>query len=281
LARSTADPDLVRRISERPWFHTIDLGDGLVTNGHPPSTIIARAFPEVGGKSVLDIGAWDGKYSFEAERAGASRVVALDHYVWRLDGPARQAYYDQCEAEGLLPDPDMVDRGFLVDSLPGKTGFDMAHEYLDSKVEAVVDDFTTIDLAQLGKYDVVLYFGVLYHMVDPINSLKRVRQVTNEVAVIETAAVHVPGYEGASLTGFFAGDELHSDYGNWFAPSPSALIGMCRAAGFRRAELKASDQDLTSRPMAQAKARLRRPGSRPAPGTGVPINNRIVVHAWV
>lgn len=275
----TAAPELVRRIKEREWFHTIDLGDGLVTRGHAPSAIISQAFPDVGGKSVLDIGAWDGKYSFEAERAGASRVVALDHYVWRLDALARQAYYEKCESEGVLPDPDMVDRGFLVDSLPGKEGFDLAHEYLDSKVEAVVDDFTTMDLEKLGTFDVVLYFGVLYHMVDPINSLKRVRRVTDELAVIETAAVLVPGYEQASLAGFFAGNELHADYGNWFAPNSPALIGMCRAAGFRRAELKAS-MDIAPGSLPQPKRWWRRSAPAP-PWTGHPINYRIVVHAWV
>lgn len=232
--------DLITKIQQREWFHTIDLGDGLVTRGHPPSEIIARSLPDVKGKSVLDIGAWDGKYSFEAEAAGASRVVALDHYVWRLDPPARQAYYDKCEAEGILPDPDMVDRGFLMDgALPGKEGFDLAHRYLDSKVEAVVADFMDMDLDELGRFDVVFYFGVLYHMVDPVGALKRVRKVTAGTAVIETAGVVVPGYEDSSITSFYAGNELHADYGNWFAPNAVALSGMCRAAGFRRVEIKA------------------------------------------
>lgn len=145
------------------------------------------ALPDVRGRPVLDIGAWDGKYSFEAERAGASRVVVLDHYVWRLDAAGRQAYYDRCEAEGRLPDPHEIDRGFLVEEgYPGKGGFDLLHEYLGSKVHAVVDDFMTMDLGTHGDFDVVSYFGVRYHMVDPIGALRRVRQVTARVAVAST-----------------------------------------------------------------------------------------------
>jgi tRNA (mo5U34)-methyltransferase len=265
------DADLVRRIQERRWFHTIDLGGGLVTNGDSPSSeIIARSLPDVHGKSVLDIGAWDGKYSFEAEAAGASRVVALDHYVWRLDPVARQAYYDKCEAEGMLPDPEQIDSGFLVDDgLPGKAGFDMAHEYLASHVEAVVDDFTTMDLDRIGQFDVVFYFGVLYHMVDPIGALKRVRRVTKDVAVIETAGTYVPGYPDSNLVEFFAGDELHSDYGNWFAPSEAALRGMCRAAGFRKVESMAR----TEVPQTP-RFTIRHQDHRP-------FNCRLVAHAYV
>lgn len=266
------DPALARRIRAHPWwFHTVDLGDGLVTDGAPTSPVLSApgAIPDVKGHSVLDIGAWDGKYSFEAERAGASRVVALDHYVWRLDPGRRQAYYDQCEAEGRLPDPQQIDRGFFVDDgYPGKGGFDLLHEYLDSKVDDVVDDFTTMDLDTLGRFDVVFYFGVLYHMVDPIGALRRVRQVTEEVAVIETAITVVPGHEERSLVEFYAGNELDTDYGNWFAPSEVALHGMCRAAGFARVTTMAT---VTAPPAPRWRYLPWRP---PHPRGG-----RIVVHA--
>jgi len=237
----TRDPELLSQIQERRWFHTIDLGNGTFTRGDSPaSEIISRSLPDCRGKSVLDIGAWDGKYSYEAELAGASRVVALDHYIWKLDIAARQAYYDECEQKGVLPDPDQVASGFLFhDDLPGKTGFDLLHRYFDSKVEAVVDDFMTMDLEALGTFDIVYYFGVLYHMVSPVHALKRLRKVTGEVAVIETAGTYVSGHPNSSLLQFFAGDELHADYGNWFAPSQAALVAMCRAAGFSRVEITA------------------------------------------
>jgi tRNA (mo5U34)-methyltransferase len=238
------DNDLVRRIKERRWFHTIDLGNGLVTRGDSPhSEVIAQSIPELQGKTVLDIGAWDGKYSFEAESRGARRVVALDHYVWKLDWPARQAYYEACEAEGMLPDPDRIDNDFLVpDGLPGKEGFDLIHQYCRSEVEPVVDDFMTMDLTKLGTFDVVFYFGVLYHMKDPVGALQRLRRVTKGVAIVETAAVEIPGYPENSLLQFYAANELHADYGNWFAPTAAALCGMCRAAGFRRVEVTARSE---------------------------------------
>jgi tRNA (mo5U34)-methyltransferase len=267
-----SDPELVQQIREHHWFHTMTLDEGLVTNGDSPERPVMGApgtLPDLNGKSVLDIGAWDGKYSFLAEDAGAARVVALDHYVWRLDPAARQAYYERCRTEGVLPDPDMIDRGFLVDDVfPGKKGFDLAHSYLDSRVEAIVDDFMQMDLETLGSFDVVLYFGVLYHMVNPIEALKRVRLVTRQVAVIETSGIEVPGYESSALVDFYAANELNDDYGNWFAPSRAALVGMCRSAGFRDASIVATE-DVSPRPTRLSRARR-----------GVPVPVRLIAHAY-
>ena len=45
----------------------------------------------------------------------------------------------------------------------------------------------TMDLRQLGTFDLVLYLGVLYHMRDPLLALERLRQVTKTLAILETA----------------------------------------------------------------------------------------------
>lgn len=260
---------LAEQIQRRRWFHTIDLGGGLVTRGNPPSQLINDHFPKVEGKTVLDIGAWDGKYSFQAEAAGASRVVAMDHYMWRLDVKARNRYYEECRSRGVLPHPETVANGLLLPdgSRQGKEGFDLLHEYLASKVESRVEDFITTDISNLGTFDVVLFFGVLYHVLSPLETLLRLRQVTTELAVIETAAITVPGHDDSGLLRFVAGDELHDDYGNWFLPSPPALVAMCKAAGFRRVDVMGTfdegppptEQPFTDRVKEAVKVVIRRP----------------------
>jgi tRNA (mo5U34)-methyltransferase len=214
------------------WFHTIDLGDGVVTRGASELQMPASQFPSFEGKSVLDIGAWDGGYSFMAERGGAQRVVALDHYAWGVDIEARGDYWNQCAADGTLPDQSRDLTDFWRPDLPGRRGFEFAAAALDSKVETVVTDFATTDLAELGVFDVVLYLGVLYHMKEPLTCLERVRAVTGEVAVIETLALHLQGLEDQKLLQFYAGGEVNQDFGNWYAPTMSALHALCLAAGF-------------------------------------------------
>jgi len=225
------------------WFHSIDLGHGVVTNGHKPPETLARELDAVGlpddlsGMSVLDIGGWDGWFAFEAERRGASRVAVLDHYMWAIDVPAQQAYWRRCMVEGTTPLPYHETDVWHPDTMPGRRGFDVAREALDSKVEAIAVDFMTADLADIGVWDLVLYLGVLYHIEDPMAALRRVGAVTGRRAVIETEAVVVPGYEHEALWRFFPGAELNGDVSNWWAPNMAALVGALAPAGFTGTEV--------------------------------------------
>jgi tRNA (mo5U34)-methyltransferase len=214
------------------WFHSIDLGGGVVTKGLSQPQMPEDQFPSFAGRSVLDIGAWDGYYSFMAERLGASRVVALDHYAWGVDMVARGEYWTECIARGELPDQSRDVTDFWLPELPGRRGFEFAAAALGSKVEPRLADFTTVDLSELGVFDVVLYLGVLYHMKEPLTCLERLRSVTEGVAVIETQAVHLQLLEHSSLMQFYGAGELNHDFGNWYVPTIDGLHALCRAAGF-------------------------------------------------
>src|SRR5438045_7785979 len=126
--------DLKSRAAAIRWYHTIDLGGGVVTNGvdDTPQRLARVQLPaSLNGKTVLDIGAWDGYFSFECERRGAARVVALDHVVWNAPTAAGT----------------------------GKAGFDFAHAALGSKVEQIDSDVYDMDPANIGKFDIVLFIG--------------------------------------------------------------------------------------------------------------------------
>jgi tRNA (mo5U34)-methyltransferase len=219
------------------WFHRVDLGRGVVTKGVADFTWRIDQLPPVEGRSVLDIGAWHGGYSFMAEQNGASRVVALDHYAWGVDFTTRDIYWKDCADKGVLPDHSRDVTDFWCEPLPGRIAFDFAHEALNSQVEPVLADFNTMDVDTLGQFDVVLYLGVLYHMPEPLHSLKRVRQVTRNVAAIETVALNIPGRNHERLLEFHAGNDLGADFGNWYVPTTPALAALCVAAGFNRVEV--------------------------------------------
>jgi tRNA (mo5U34)-methyltransferase len=229
---------LQEQVDEVPfWFHSIDLGHGVVTPGHKdPATLAAEldalSLPDLRGRSVLDIGGWDGFFAFEAERRGAARVGVVDHYMWAMDSPGQQAYWRRCMAAGVTPRPYHETEFWHPDTLPGKRGFDLAHEARGSAVEAFAVDFMDCDLDALGAWDVVLYLGVLYHMEDPLRALRRVAAVARELAVVETEAIIIPAFEQEAIWRFFPGAELNGDVSNWWAPNMAALQGALSAAGF-------------------------------------------------
>lgn len=220
------------------WWHSIDLGDGVVTNGRKSPDRLAAEWraldlQDLRGKTVLDVGAWDGWFSFQAERQGAARVVALDHYAWAVDLPGQQRYWQECRERGTRPRPTPeVPELWRPDELPGKAGFDVAHRALESKVESYVGDIMTMDLDRLGTFDVVLFLDVLKHMRHPLLALERLARVTRDVLVVETDAVAVPGFEHHGFCEFLEADELGSDVNIWWVPNRHALEGLCRTAGF-------------------------------------------------
>jgi len=70
--------ELRSRVEELEWFHSIDLGHGIKTPGTDDSAkkLARLGLPaDLTGKRVLDIGAYDGFFSFAAERAGAAQVA--------------------------------------------------------------------------------------------------------------------------------------------------------------------------------------------------------------
>jgi tRNA (mo5U34)-methyltransferase len=190
-------------VSKLEWWHTIDLGNGIVTPGkiNPADTLCRIGMPEdLSGKTVLDIGAADGFYSFEAERRGASRVVATG--LWGKGG------------------------------YKSKDAFDLARNLLHSKVESVEIDLFDMSPEKMGAFDVVLMLGVLYHLQHPLLGLQRVCRMTKEMMVLET---HVDLLEiDEPVIRFYPGTELDGDSTNWCGPNLAAVESMLKVAGFTK-----------------------------------------------
>ena len=138
----------------------------------------------------------------------------------------------------------------------------------------------TMDLELLGAFDVVFFLGVLYHMENPLASLRRLASLTKELAIIETHAIAIPGYEQTSLCEFYPSDELNKDPSNWWGPNLKALEGMCRAAGFARFEVVHGSGNIAVRPQRSIFRRLRTAVQSAAPPTTKPHYFRATAHAW-
>lgn len=194
------------------WWHSFDLPDGTRIEGVCSveglrERIEVHSIPEdLRGARVLDIGAWDGWYSFEMERRGA-KVVAID--CW--DNPL----------------------------------FHQVSAALKSCVEYRQMDVYDLSPQALGRFDIVLFMGVFYHLKHPLLALERVCSVTTGMAVVDSFVLreeHRPGrmVETLPLMEFYEAEEFGGQSDNWCAPNLSGLMAMCRTAGFARVEHRAT-----------------------------------------
>jgi tRNA (mo5U34)-methyltransferase len=200
MSASAMIQDEVKKIN---WFHRIDLGQGVTTPGiddTPTKLGQVRLPADLTGKTVLDIGAWDGFFSFECEKRGARRVVALDGGVWKVD-------------------------------TIGKAGFEFARKVLNSRVEDAELEVSEISIERLGQFDLVLFLGVLYHLPDPVGSFLKVASVAAHDIIVET---HVDLVEVSTpAIAFYPFDECAKDPSNWCGPNQAAVEAMLRLAGFK------------------------------------------------
>jgi tRNA (mo5U34)-methyltransferase len=153
--------DAQARVDQIAWYHEIDFGGGVrsrTTHENPAGVrevwrFIERQLARVpfADRSVLDIGAWDGYWSFLAERRGAREVLAAD------DASQRWA---------------------------GKSGIHLARELLNSHI-AIREDVPVYELSGLGRtFDVILCFGVYYHLWDPLRALVEIRRCCHRDTIV-------------------------------------------------------------------------------------------------
>ncbi len=204
---------LQSRVAELPWHHSIDLGDGVITPGGKSLAICAGEASlifdrvDLSGRSVLDIGAWNGFFSFEAKRRGAARVLATDSYCWSHP------------------------------NFRGRETFDIARSALGIDVGAREIDVAALSPETVGEFDIVLYLGVFYHRYDAIEALAKVARLAKHVLVVETHLelrdVDVPAMA------FYPGSELANDPTNWWGPNEHCMKALLLGHGFNAIEIAA------------------------------------------
>ncbi|MDW5315024.1 class I SAM-dependent methyltransferase [Rhizobium sp. PL01] len=212
----------------KDWFHQFSFTNGIVTPGRDPSAkkLHHLCLPsDLSGKSVIDIGAYEGYMSFHCEARGAERVVACDRFVW--DWPESTA----------LPN------------------FNAIHKAVGSKVERLSSFVEDLPSATQEKFDISLFLGVLYHTKDMIGYLEAVAGVTKEVMVLETFADCLD--EDGAKAALYDIRELNNDSSNFYGPNLQAIEVMLHRVGFRAWEF-VNFWDVNTREQIEGKSMYRR-----------------------
>lgn len=172
------------------WFHTLELGEGKVTKGVydvRPIFDMHGFKASLTGKSVLDVGASDGFYSFEFEKLGAASVLALDNNPY--DGtvmtdvsPAMLQKYKKKYSREKKEFEQFQDIYSSL-GLNGANKLVAVADYLDSIVQ--FKNHSIYELDKLGeKFDLVFCGGLVGHLKNPLEALEQLRIVTGEQCII-------------------------------------------------------------------------------------------------
>ncbi len=214
-----------------PWFYPFSLAPGIVTPSKVPAevqgifetrrqmlqTAVASHFGErVSAIRAVDVGCHEGYYTFALRKMGVSEVLGLD---FREDNLRRARFV--AEQLGI-----------------GAVRFQQA-------------DAEELDPATIGEFPLVLCYGLLYHLENPMRVLRRLHALTGELLVLETQVVDevegVTEWGSREWTRPFHGvlaviDETgeyregNAETGSTpvvTCPSPRALRFLLQAAGFR------------------------------------------------
>ncbi len=222
--RALMDAFLKEEISRRKWYHRMDLGNGVTTPGFQYDSIWdnarqARSAIDYKGKTVLDLGSWDGMWAFEAEMLGAAFVVATDclnqWQLWWHHGMnnlilVREAIFSQVVPLWNISPYVLRDR---------------------------LDNMLYSHPLLKGGFDIVQHLGLLYHLRDPLLSLAQSRSVIKEggTLLIETAIDHVES--SVSMRFNFGSDAFYKeDFTTWWAPTLPCLREILRMSYFEMDE---------------------------------------------
>ena len=209
--------DLREEVARYPWYHTLELGDGVVTPNamfdHRP---VLERYPvpeDLSGQRCLDVGTMDGFWAFEMERRGAASVTAID-----LDDPQALDWPASLRGSDTTLDDTKAER------------FALAKRALGSGVERVT--MSVYDLSPaLGSFDFVFCGDLLIHLRDPVAAAERIRGVTAGSAVIANNIKRFRFREQQALAELDGVDQFV-----WWYTNLAGLVRIVRAAGFSRVE---------------------------------------------
>lgn len=194
IKENMAEDKLREFFKETYWYHTFDIGNGVVTDGMYDLRPVVKdhGFPEsLKGKSVLDVGTSDGFYAFELEKRGAESVLAVDTNAY--DGtlpfdpsPAMKDIFLEKHSREMKEYEKYRDI-FSMLGLKGANKLVVLADYWDSLVK--FQQCSVYELEDLGmQFDFVFCGALIEHLKSPLHAIEQLRSVTREKCVISLSS---------------------------------------------------------------------------------------------
>lgn len=232
------------------WYHTIDLGRGLVTPGSfDYRGVLQRyGFPErLDGCRALDIGAASGFFSLALAARGASVTACevpgfadWDHFPGEAPGSVvekirgllvHHTLWSQAEIDRFCADPALLHDLLL------EQPFAFACRASGLSLRRLHATWRTLDPALAGepRFDLVLLADVLPHCVDPLAALAAAAAWCGDRLVVAQELWGMP--EDPPLLRYIGGDQPGRDVAEWWRPTYAWFAEVLAKLGFREVRL--------------------------------------------
>jgi tRNA (mo5U34)-methyltransferase len=210
MSSSESFRDYIKKqiVAQPYFFHKIRIEEDFYTPGW--SDPEREKLPYYGlptrmdGMRVLDVGCAEGFFSFEAERRGAAEVVAIDSFIGSIER------------------------------------FQLVKLALGSKVNAYRSNVYDLSPRTFGTFDLVMFFGVLYHVKHPWYALEKIASVCTGTLLLQTLVTDDPAYKDLSLSWFHPfgiesgpADKRQLDPTVFWVPTPECTKNLVRAVNFQ------------------------------------------------
>lgn len=231
------------------WYHTIDLGNGLITPGafdYRPSLPSFKFSDNMEGMNVLDVGSATGFFAFECEKRGATvisvEVPSMADYD-RFPGETVQqvlkklerglSYLSSCTTEQA----DHVFRTNTLEELHHlflDGPFKFCHKVLNSKVQRCYSTIYDLSKEKVGRddFDLVFLGDILVHTLYPLKALAAVASLCRGALIISQPLPK--SLESQPAMFYLAGDEIGGDDATWWLPNISFFEQILRKLGFKK-----------------------------------------------
>jgi tRNA (mo5U34)-methyltransferase len=213
MTEEAAARELARRVATVDWYHSLPLPYGVTTPGtfDTARELSHVPFPaSLQGKRCLDVATANGFWAFEMERRGATEVIAIDLPPDGMDWPG-----------------NAKPRESTGDEVPGRRGFDIAREVLDSSVQWRNVSVYELSPDLAGQFDFVFVGSLLLHLRDPVGALRAIASVLGgELLSVDAVSLPLTIMHPRRPVARF---KAH-DWPLWWAPNLRAYRQMFTAA---------------------------------------------------
>jgi tRNA (mo5U34)-methyltransferase len=203
------------------WYHKIELLPNLITPGFDLEPLwdnlrMVRASIDYNRKRVLDIAAFDGMFTFEAEKLGASSVIATDCMYKSFEN---FLFCREVLKSNALP------------------YFNVSPYNLTERLDVYFQEHYD-EAKEDRRFDIVQHLGLLYHLRDPMLSLLQARSVLKPdgILLIETDVILENDEPVMVFNGLPHNARIRDNYSVWWAPTKSCLFEMLKASLFEVVE---------------------------------------------